>query len=430
MDELRKKAAACADHRMMSRTKSRFRAILRRAIRPKGKADPFFALFYWIASDRDGRLLRRRSSFPCKARSSIWEAVVDIFETLSALDFGELHFGHDTSTGLRAIVALHSTRLGPAIGGCRIRAYTSEAEAIEDAVRLGRAMTYKAALAGLPNGGGKAVIWAPKGYGTPGFDERARVALFAAFGRFVDGLGGRYITCEDAGTSVADMDHIRRSTRHVLGASSEQGGSGDPSPFTALGVRRGIEAIAERRFGRKDLNGLRVAIQGVGHVGLHLGRELKQAGAELIISDLEVTRVKAAATELDATIAPPDQILTTECDVLAPCALGGAITEALVPQLRCKVVAGAANNQLRTAGAGRALAARGIFYAPDYAINAGGLINVAAEYEGYDRERARQKILQIYDTIADLLARSQEERVLPEVMADRMVQERLAAGPR
>jgi leucine dehydrogenase len=353
---------------------------------------------------------------------------VDIFDTLSALDFGELHFGHDTSTGLRAIVALHSTRLGPAIGGCRIRAYSSEAEAIDDATRLGRAMTYKAALAGLPNGGGKAVIWAPQSYGTAAFDERARAALFTAFGLFVDGLGGRYITCEDSGTNVADMDLIRLSTKHVLGASSDRGGSGDPSPLTALGVRRGIEAIAERFLSRKDLSGLHVAIQGVGHVGAYLARELKQAGARLTVSDVDAARLKAVATELDATIVSTDEILTTECDVLAPCALGGAITEALVPQLRCKVVAGAANNQLRTAAAGRELAERGIFYAPDYAINAGGLINVAEEHQGYDRERARQKTLKIYETIADILERSQRDKVLPEVMADKMVQERLAAG--
>jgi leucine dehydrogenase len=354
---------------------------------------------------------------------------VDIFDTLSSLEFGELQFAHDASTGLRAIVALHSTRLGPAIGGCRIRAYANEAEAIDDATRLGRGMTYKAALAGLPHGGGKAVIWAPKSYGTAAFDDRARTALMAAFGSFVDKLGGRYITCEDSGTSVSDMDVVRMSTKHVLGVSSDRGGSGDPSPFTALGVRRGIEAIVERLLGRKNLQGLHVAIQGVGHVGAHLGRELKQAGARLTVSDVDIARVKAVATELGAETASPEEILTTECDVLSPCALGGAITEMLVPQLRCKIVAGAANNQLRTPQAGRMLAERGIFYAPDYAINSGGLINVAQEYHGYDRERARQKTLKIYDTLADLVERSQRERVLPEIMADKMVNERLAAGP-
>jgi leucine dehydrogenase len=354
---------------------------------------------------------------------------VDLFATLSSLGYGELHFGHDAASGLRSIIALHSTRLGPAIGGCRIRAYTTEEEAITDVTRLAQAMTYKAAVAGLGHGGGKAVIIAPPQLGTPAFDQTARAALFAAFGRFVDGVGGRYITCEDSGTGAADMDVIRTATRHVLGASAEKGGSGDPSPFTALGVRRGIEAIAHHVLGKPDLKGLHVAVQGVGHVGTHLARELSIAGAKLTISDVDPQRRAAIATELGAQPVSPDEILDVDCDVVAPCALGGALALERIPRLKAKVVAGAANNQLATPAVGRALFDRGVFYAPDYVINAGGLINVADEFQGYSRERSTDKCMKIYDTISDIIDRSRREQTPPEVIADKMAQERVAAGP-
>ncbi len=353
--------------------------------------------------------------------------VVEIFETLSSLNYGELHFARDAATGLMSIIALHSTRLGPGIGGSRIRAYANEAEAIDDVTRLAQAMTYKAALAHLPHGGGKAVLLAPPNLAAPGFD---RVALFRAFGRFVDGLGGRYVTTEDSGTGAADMDTIRSITKHVLGASVDKGGSGDPSPFTALGVRRGIEALAHHVLGRKDLRGLHVGIQGVGHVGAHLARELTNAGARLTISDVEPARCTAIARELGAQICDVEKILDLECDVLSPCALGGALTEPVLPRLKCKAVAGAANNQLRTPQVGRTLHARGIFYAPDYAINAGGLITVADEYAGYDAARARQKTLAIYDTIKTIIDRSRAESQPPEVIADRLAENIIAAGPK
>jgi leucine dehydrogenase len=351
---------------------------------------------------------------------------VSIFETLSTLGYGEIHFGRDEASGLRAIVAIHSTRLGPAIGGSRLRAYGTEAEAIEDVALLARAMSYKAALAHLPHGGGKAVLIAPPGLGTPTFNVEQRAQMFRAFGRFVDGLGGRYVTTEDSGTSPSDMDVIRTSTRHVLGAS---GGSGDPSPFTALGVRRGIEAIAHTLLGKSDLKGLHVAIQGVGHVGTHLARELYQAGARLTIADVDLARREVVSRECHAEVADIEKILEVECDVLAPCALGGALTENVLPRLKCKVVAGAANNQLRTPSVGKTLHARGIFYAPDYAINAGGLINVAEEYAGYDKERSRKKTLAIYDTIKDIIERSRRENLPPELIADRMAEEIILAGP-
>ena len=341
---------------------------------------------------------------------------MEIFDTIGRLGFGELVFGHDKATGLRAIAAIHSTRLGPAIGGCRLRGYANEFEAIEDVTRLGQAMTYKAALARLPHGGGKAVILAPSTLAD-------RANLFAAFGRFVDRLGGRYITTEDSGTSTTDMDAIRIATRHVLGTSPDRGGAGDPSPFTAIGVRRGIEAIAHALFGKSDLRGLHVAVQGVGHVGTYLARELHQAGARLTITDVLASQRAQIAKELGAEAVAPDEILHMDCDIVAPCALGGAITEELVSRLRCRAIAGAANNQLATPAVGRALKARNIFYAPDYAINAGGLIHVAEEYAGYKKERTLEKTSRIYDTISQIIERSQKDDLPPEVVANRMAEE-------
>lgn len=352
---------------------------------------------------------------------------MDIFETLSKLGYGELHFGRDAASGLRAIVGLHSTRLGPAIGGSRIRYYETEADAIDDVTRLAQGMAYKAAIARLPHGGGKAVILAPADLAK--WPAERRAALFRAFGTFVDHLGGRYITTEDSGTSPADMDVVRQTTKHVLGTSPDKGGSGDPSPFTALGCRRGIEAIAHQVFGKPDLKGLHVALQGVGHVGAYLARELAQAGCKLTIADVDAGRRQAVAAELGAAVVEVDRILEVECDIIAPCALGGALTESLLPRLKCKAVAGAANNQLRTPEVGQALFARGIFYAPDYAINGGGLINVAEEYAGYDAGNARKKTMAIYDTIGSIIERSKREKQPPEVIADRIAEETIAAGP-
>ena len=352
---------------------------------------------------------------------------MEIFETLSKLGYGELHFGRDEKSGLKALVGIHSTRLGPAIGGSRIRYYESEADAIDDVTRLAQGMAYKAAIARLPHGGGKAVIMAPADLGKWPADKRA--VLFRAFGTFVDGLNGRYITTEDSGTSPSDMDVVRHSTKHVLGTSPDKGGSGDPSPFTALGCRRGIEAIANHVFGKPDLKGLHVAVQGVGHVGAHLARELTLAGAKLTICDVDPARRAAIASELGAQVVDVEHILEVECDIVSPCALGGALTEAVLPRLKCKAVAGAANNQLRTPAVGKALFARGIFYAPDYVINGGGLINVAEEFAGYDAAAARKKTMAIYDTVADIIERSRRDKTQPELIADKMAEEIIAAGP-
>jgi len=329
---------------------------------------------------------------------------------------------------MRALVAIHSTALGPAIGGCRVYHYADEMSAVRDVTRLARAMSHKAAISRLPHGGGKAVIWAPAEISRPDFD---RVALFTAFARFCDSLNGAYLTCEDSGTSTQDMDVVRSHTRHVLGTSKSQGGSGDPSPFTAFGCRRGIEAVAEALFDRKngDLSGLRVAIQGVGSVGGYLADELHAKGARLIVSDIDANRAKSVAQRVGAEIVSIDDIFGVECDIFAPCALGGAISASTIGRLRCRAIAGAANNQLESPAMDHELLHRNIFYAPDYAINAGGLINVAQEFAGYDADKAREKASHIYETIHEIIDRSRSTQRPPGEIADSMAAEIIAAGP-
>jgi leucine dehydrogenase len=343
---------------------------------------------------------------------------MSIFQSMSQYGYGEVHVARDERVRLSAIVAIHDTRRGPALGGCRFVAYTNEEAALTDALRLARAMTFKAALAGLAHGGGKSVIVAPT-------DDYDRKALLAAFARFVEGLGGRYIAAEDSGTNPADMQTLREHTRHVVGLDAAHGGSGDPSPFTALGVRRGIEACVEIALGRKTLENVHVAMQGVGSVGYHLCRELSAAGARITVADVRDELAQRAAQECDARVVSAAEIHRTECDVYAPCALGGAINDRTLPELRCKIVAGAANNQLASDEAGIALHARGVLYAPDYAINAGGLINVAQEVSGYDAQKARARTLHIYDTIHEIVQRSRHADIPPHRVADAMVQELL-----
>lgn len=344
---------------------------------------------------------------------------MSVFRLMSEHGYGEVHLARDQASGLQAIIAIHDSRLGPALGGCRFIHYDSEDDALIDALRLARGMTYKAALAGLNHGGGKSVIIKPR----RNFD---RTALFKAFGQFIQDLGGHYITAEDSGTSIEDMDVVRSVTEHVTGVDPAKGGSGDPSPFTALGVRRGIEACVEFALGRDSLEGIHVAVQGVGHVGYHLCRQLHQAGAKLTVADVDPLKAERAQREFAAEIAPIESIFTVECDVVAPCALGSALNEHTVPQLRCSIVAGAANNQLSESSMAWALMQRGIIYAPDYAINAGGLINVAQEVVGYDAEKARERTLEIRDTIHEIVERAAKAETPTSIIADKMVQERLA----
>jgi leucine dehydrogenase len=348
---------------------------------------------------------------------------MDLFDRLDGYDYGEAHFKLDKATGLKTIVAIHDTRLGPALGGCRFIHYDTDEAALVDALRLARGMTYKAALAGLPHGGGKSVIIRPPQH----FD---RVALFRAFGRFIDDLRGHYITAEDSGTGLEDMEVIRSVTKWVTGVDPSHGGSGDPSPFTALGVRRGIEACVARQLGKTTLAGVHVAVQGVGHVGYHLCKELHASKAVLTVADVDGLKAERAQREFGARVVPLDAIFDVDCDVFAPCALGSALNDDTIPRLKARIVAGAANNQLAQPRHGDDLHARGILYAPDYAINAGGLVNVAQEVVGYDEAKARAKTLLIHDTIAEIIDRAEKLKAPTHKVADMLVEERLAAAAR
>lgn len=321
--------------------------------------------------------------------------------------------------GYHGIVAVHSTALGTALGGTRLWRYGSEAEALDDALRLSRGMTYKNALAGLDAGGGKSVILAP---------ERItdRAALFRAHARVVDLLEGAYITAEDVGTTPADMDVMAAVTPHVAGVSS---GIGDPSPHTARGVFRAIQAAVRHRFGAEDVRGTWIAVQGCGNVGRWLVRELRAAGAEVVVADVDGDRAAAVAAEHGARVVAADDVYDAEADVFAPCALGGILGAETVPRLRAAVVAGGANNQLREPGAdGARLAARGILYVPDYVANAGGVITGFGDMNGWSPARCAARVDAIHDTVLDLLRRADDAGILPHEAADRMVEERLAAA--
>src|SRR6266511_1759984 len=333
-------------------------------------------------------------------------------------EFEEVVFFHDLPSGLRAIVAIHSTQMGPALGGSRFYPYATEEDALHDVLRLARGMTYKAAAAGLDLGGGKAVI-----IGDP---RRIKTEeLLRAYGRFIDTLQGRYITAEDVGTSGEDMDVVRRETRSVTGVSPSMGGSGDPSPVTAYGVFQGLVACAEEVWKDSSLAGKRVAVQGVGKVGYHLVKLLTEAGASVVAADVDVDAVARAVREFGVETAEPDKIHAEECDVFAPCALGGIIRDDTIPSLKCRVVGGSANNQLESPEHGAVLRELGILYAPDYVINAGGLINVADELRGYDRERAMGRVVAIYRTLREVFAISRDEDVPTSEAADRFALARI-----
>jgi leucine dehydrogenase len=346
-----------------------------------------------------------------------------IFSEMIKYDYEQVVFCQDKATGLKAIIAIHDTTLGPALGGCRMWNYQSEEEAITDALRLARGMTYKNAVAGLNLGGGKSVI-----IGDPRTGKSE--ALFRAFGRYVESLGGRYITAEDVGTTEADMDQIFMETKYVAGLSPAFGKGGNPSPVTAYGVFRGMQAAAKVAYGEDSLRGKRVAVQGVGNVAYHLCQLLHQAGAKLFVTDIDPDRVQKAANEFDAEVVSPDKIYDVECDIFAPCALGAIIDDQTVERLKCKIVAGSANNQLKEEKHGEMLEQKGILYAPDYVINAGGVINIADELYGYKRERAMQKVETIYDNILNVFKISKMERIPSYLAADRLAEMRIEAVQR
>ncbi|WP_088006386.1 branched-chain amino acid dehydrogenase [Indiicoccus explosivorum] len=343
---------------------------------------------------------------------------MEIFKRMESQDYEQLVFCQDKTSGLKAIICIHDTTLGPALGGTRMWNYKSEEEAIEDAIRLGRGMTYKNAAAGLNLGGGKTVI-----IGDPLKDKNEE--MFRAFGRFIQGLNGRYITAEDVGTTVADMDLIHEETDFVTGVSEAFGSSGNPSPVTAYGCFLGIKAAAKEAFGDDSLEGKTVTVQGVGNVAFTLCRHLHEDGAKLIVTDINKEAVQRAVEEFGATAVEPDEIYSQEADIFAPCALGAIINDETIPQLKVKVVAGSANNQLKEERHGDMLEERGIVYAPDFVINAGGVINVADELYGYNQERAMKRVETIYDSITRIFAISKRDGIPSYQAADRLAEERI-----
>jgi leucine dehydrogenase len=340
-----------------------------------------------------------------------------LFDTIAEMGHEQLVLCQDSASGYRGIIAIHSTMLGPALGGTRFWNYASDDDAIVDALRLARGMTYKNAVAGLNLGGGKSVIIGNN-------KTTVREMIFRAHGRFVESLGGRYITAEDVGTSTADMDYVHMETDYVSGLA---GRSGDPSPVTAHGVFRAIQASAKERWGSDDLSNKTVAVQGCGHVGYYLAKELHDAGATLVVTDIDADRVKRVVTEFNARGVASDEIYGVKADVFAPCALGAIINDKTIPQLRVEIVAGAANNQLLEERHGMELDSRNIMYAPDYVANAGGVINVYSELAGWTSARSFRKADEIYDTIRKVFEIARTEKIPTYLAADRLAEQRILA---
>jgi leucine dehydrogenase len=340
---------------------------------------------------------------------------MEIIEKVTNTGHEKVLFARDPVSSYRGIIAIHSTALGPAVGGTRFWNYTTEEEALTDALRLSRGMTYKTALAGLPFGGGKSIIIGDN-------KTSNREALFRAHGRFVDTLRGRYITAEDVGTSPADMEIVRLETRHVAGLS---GFSGDPSPYTARGVFRAMQAATKFSWSTDDLTGVTVAVQGCGHVGYHLAKMLHAAGAKLLVTDVDERSVLRVSEEFDVETVRPDEIFGVQTDIFAPCALGGVINDETIPQLKTRIIAGAANNQLLEERHGEMLRERKILYAPDYVANAGGVLNGCVELLGWNAELASRKVDEIYDTMLTIFEAAKAQRIPPNQAADRLVEKRL-----
>ena len=346
-----------------------------------------------------------------------------IFEQMNNEGHEQVVFVQDSDAGLTAIIAIHSTVLGPALGGTRMYPYASEDQALRDVMELSRGMTYKAAAAGLPLGGGKAVV-----IGDPLKNKSER--LFRTFGEFVQRMNGSFYTGEDVGTDTADMDIVRKSTRFVGGVSRDRGGAGDPSPVTAYGVLHGIKACAQERWGRDSLEGRRIAVQGLGKVGWALTELLQQENATVIGCEANPERREHAHRRLGIQTVDADDIYDVPADIFAPCAMGGSISQHTLPRLKCEVIAGSANNQIAGADVPRALLERGILYAPDYVINAGGLINVYVELHGYDRTRALSLTREIYSRLRNVFAVAHDLGIPTSVAADRIVEHRLVQARR
>lgn len=343
---------------------------------------------------------------------------MEIFEYMGKYGHEQLVFCFDAPSGLKAIVGIHDTTLGPALGGTRMWPYASEEDAIVDVLRLSRGMTYKNSAMGLNFGGGKAVI-----IGDSRKDKSEE--LFRAFGRFVQSLGGRYLTAEDVGISSEDMAIVATETEYVLGLPER---SGDPSPATAFGVYRGMKACAREVYGEESLKGKKVAVQGVGHVGYYLIRYLHDEGAHVYATDIYSDRLERAVADFKITPVKPEEIYGLDVDIFAPCALGAVVNDETIPQFKCKIIAGAANNQLKEPRHGEVLTEKGILYAPDFVINGGGVTNVADEYEagGYNHDRAFAKVARIYDKVARVIEIARSQNIPTYVAANVMAEERIA----
>lgn len=345
---------------------------------------------------------------------------MEIFSYMEKYDYEQLVFCQDENSGLKAVIAIHDTTLGPALGGTRMWTYGSEEDAIEDALRLAKGMTYKNAAAGLNLGGGKAVIM-----GDPKKDKSPE--LFRAFGRYIQSLNGRYISAEDVGTTVEDMDYIHMETDFVTGISPEFGSSGNPSPMTAYGLYTGMKAAAKEAYGSDVLKGKTVAVQGVGNVAYRLCEHLHKEGANLIVTDINEESVQRAVDAFGAKAVGPDEIYDVDCDIYSPCALGATINDDTIPRLKAKVIAGSANNQLKADEHGDVLHKKGILFTPDYVLNSGGVINVADELNGYNKDRALKNIDTIYHNLIKIFAISKRDNIPTHVAADRMAEERIAS---
>lgn len=340
---------------------------------------------------------------------------MNIFERIAEHNHEQLVFCHEPAAGYKGIIAIHNTTLGPALGGTRFWNYKNDDEAIIDALRLARGMTYKAAVAGLNLGGGKSLIIGNN-------RTSRREMIFRAHGRFVESLGGRYITAEDVGTSVEDMDYVKMETEYVTGVA---GGSGDPSPVTAYGVYRGIKACAKEKYDSDSLNGLTVAVQGVGHVGYYLCKYLTGEGASLIVTDIDDARVQRVVKDFGARAVGPDDIYGVEASIFAPCALGAVVNDDTITQFRFEIIAGAANNQLAQERHGDMLHKMSILYAPDYVINAGGLINVYGELNDWTPDQAKRKAGEIYDTLGQIFELAKNNDLPTYEAADRVAERRI-----
>ena len=333
----------------------------------------------------------------------------------------QIVFCNDNETGLKAIIAIHNTVLGPSLGGLRMWSYKNESEALTDVLRLSRGMTYKAAVAGLNLGGGKAVI-----IGDAKKDKNE--FLLRRLGKFVNSLGGKYITAEDVGMTSKDMEYIHMETKHVSGLPESMGGSGDPSPVTAYGVYLGMKAAAKEKWGKDSLAGKKVMVQGIGHVGENLVKHLTKEGAKVYVNDIFADRIKMIVNEYKAESVDAENVYDTDADIYAPCALGATVNDNTLSRLKCSIIAGAANNQLADEKVhGEALTKKGILYAPDFVINAGGLINVYSELQGYNRERAMAQAENIYNTTLQIFKTSKENNVPTYVAANKLAEQRIAS---